>query len=842
VSDVPKELHDTIRSFTHELAVVEELHDSRVAPDSMKNADLVLEAQDVLAAPGSSTCEHFQGPHFLRLRVDDAIELPHAAAAHRCVHSVATRENRIFGKLRRIVVERRVVGRQPRRNRKLQFAETGHREVTRVPRKLVSPRLCPVNGDAMLEGMAKPPKRIAHYELGKEIGRGGMGVVYQARSVHHGGLFRGCVVKLIRADEISEQILREARVGMSLSGHANIVATNDVGEEKGFIYIAMDHVSGLGLDRFLWSLDVLPAVSDQQSARVAQAHALTLDMVLYVILEAADGLGYAHEMTHRGKGMGIVHRDIKPSNIMVSVAGEVKILDFGIAKIRQSPISTSIPGTLLYMAPEHARGEPVTPASDFYSLGLVLFEMLAGSHPRRGWGQGQAMVAAVSALREVPTLPENLNVWVPEGKSAKGERLYRRLRRSELPTVVVDAIAGLLSPDPARRLMKYIDLITLLSELVDVKMQRWQAAEAIRYIADIVPSTRTTLCDGDDPDEDSDDTAGRDDVPVLRGRSTKSFGGGAGWWPLARSASRSRDAMAVAHGGPPVGRTERAQLPMHMASPATLRPEPEMPKMAPLWLDVSGALVEAVVGPPPSTLPMRRVRRRFSSLGLAVAGLGCVVATVLLASLMTTERLLGAGEASLTSEPSVPEVEEPQQKPHASALSDQPHDARAGVEVESPVAPSLEVPGVPPEPRPPLQTDEQSPEETLQTDEQFPEETNVQVDSPTPRRESRGPNRAFCRARRRQAEAASSSRSWSDVLTYTRAQECWAEDKVERRRLIVRALLELGRFEECEKVAARWRADGYIAKFHGICQKERRAAAAVASVSGSGSPAEDNAR
>jgi len=616
---------------------------------------------------------------------------------------------------------------------------------------------------------------------------------------------------------------------MSLSGHANIVATNDVGEEKGFIYIAMDHVSGLGLDRFLWSLDVLPAVSGQQSARVAQAHALTLDMVLYVILEAADGLGYAHEMTHRGKCMGIVHRDIKPSNIMVSVAGEVKILDFGIAKIRQSPISTSIPGTLLYMAPEHARGEPVTPASDFYSLGLVLFEMLAGSHPRRGWGQGQAMVAAVSTLREVPTLPENLNVWMPEGQDAKGERLYRRLRRSELPTVVEDAIAGLLHPDPARRLTKYIDLITLLSELVDVKMQRWQAAKAIRYIADIVPSTRTTMCDGDDPDEDSDDTAGRDDVPVLRGRSTKSFGGGAGWWTLARSASRSRD--AVVDGGPPVGRTERALPPMHMASPATLRPEPEMPKMAPLWLDVSGALVEAVGGPPPSTLPMRRVRRRFSSLGLAVAGLGCVVATVLLVSLMTTERLLGAGEASLTSEPSVPEMEEPQQKSHASVLSDQPHDARAGVEVESPVAPSLEIPGVPPEPRPPLQTDEQP-----------PEETNVQVDSPKLRRVSRDPSSAFCLARRQQVETASSSHSWSDVLTYARAQECWAEDKVERRRLVVRALLELGRFEECEKAAARWRADGHIAQFHGICQRQRRAAAVVASASGSGSPAEANAR
>ncbi|HET8652149.1 MAG TPA: protein kinase [Gaiellaceae bacterium] len=199
------------------------------------------------------------------------------------------------------------------------------------------------------------------YAIERILSEGGMATVMLAEDVELG---RRVAVKrlseMLTGDQVfRERFLREARMAAQLS-HPNIVAVFDVGAEDGVPYIVMECVEGENL------ADVL-----------ARTRPLPPDRAVDLVLQACAGLEHAH-------AAGLVHRDIKPQNLLVRADDTLKIADFGIARPLDGTQLTqagTVLGTAAYLAPEQALGEPVTAAADIYSLGAVLYELLAGRPP-----------------------------------------------------------------------------------------------------------------------------------------------------------------------------------------------------------------------------------------------------------------------------------------------------------------------------------------------------------------------------------------------------------------------------------------------------------------------------
>jgi serine/threonine-protein kinase len=202
------------------------------------------------------------------------------------------------------------------------------------------------------------------YVLERRLGSGGMATVMLARDT---ALDRPVAVKLLAEHltgdrELRERFLREGRFAAQLS-HPNVVAVYDTGEEDGRPYIVMECVDGRPLAEELERRGPLPAEEVVELGR-----------------QACAGLEHAHER-------GVVHRDIKPQNLLLRSDGTLKVSDFGIARAGDGTATLTEAGTVLgtaaYIAPELVDGEPATRASDIYSLGAVLYELLTGRPPRR---------------------------------------------------------------------------------------------------------------------------------------------------------------------------------------------------------------------------------------------------------------------------------------------------------------------------------------------------------------------------------------------------------------------------------------------------------------------------
>jgi len=256
------------------------------------------------------------------------------------------------------------------------------------------------------------PRPFGRYVLTRLIGEGGMAEVYQASVRVAEGLTKWVVIKKIRADfaddrDFTRMFVDEAKIALSLN-HANIVQVFDFGQIRGTFYLAMELIEGVDLMRLYHAV---------------RAHEDGFQAVIgaYVGHQVASGLAYAHrKCDDYGAPLGIVHRDVSPHNLMLSWEGQVKILDFGIARTRKAwdkehspPEIETIKGKVAYMSPEQSMGRPVDQRSDIYSLGVVLYEILTGELLYRTRDRLKALElvrteAVPPILERAPDLPDEL--------------------------------------------------------------------------------------------------------------------------------------------------------------------------------------------------------------------------------------------------------------------------------------------------------------------------------------------------------------------------------------------------------------------------------------------------
>ncbi len=252
---------------------------------------------------------------------------------------------------------------------------------------------------------------ISHYKILEELGAGGMGVVYKAEDTK---LKRTVALKFLSPQSLGSKqeqsrFIHEAQAAAALN-HPNICTIYEIDERQGQSFIAMECVEGESLRTKI------------------ESGPLKLDDAIGIIMQVSEGLQVAHEK-------GIVHRDIKAANIMVTSAGQAKIMDFGLARAagmtKLTKTGTTV-GTLVYMSPEQARGEDVDHRTDIWALGIVLYEMLTGQVPFRS-DYEQAVVYSI--LNEAPEPITALRTGVPMevervvGKALEKEpgRRYQRV-------------------------------------------------------------------------------------------------------------------------------------------------------------------------------------------------------------------------------------------------------------------------------------------------------------------------------------------------------------------------------------------------------------------------------
>jgi serine/threonine protein kinase/TolB-like protein/Flp pilus assembly protein TadD len=275
-----------------------------------------------------------------------------------------------------------------------------------------------------------PGRTVKHYRILERLGRGGMGVVYKAEDTR---LRRPVALKFLPPESVAdpvakERFVREARAASALD-HANICTVYEIGEaESGELFIAMAYYEGVTLRKRL------------EGAPLPVAEAID------VAEQVARGLAKAHER-------GIVHRDIKPENVIVTGDGVAKILDFGLAKLVGQATVTGAGvtgGTIAYMSPEQAGGASVDHRSDVWSLGVVLYEMLAGQRPFRGESSASVINAI---LHREPTPLTSVRAELPEGLSRIVQRALAKEARDRYQSVAEFAadLAAARRPEGAMR-------------------------------------------------------------------------------------------------------------------------------------------------------------------------------------------------------------------------------------------------------------------------------------------------------------------------------------------------------------------------------------------------------
>src|SRR5690349_19415704 len=262
------------------------------------------------------------------------------------------------------------------------------------------------------------PDRIGKYLIINEVGRGSTGIVYLSHDPYYG---RDVAIKVYNIDAggdderariARKMFLSEAHM-VGMLQHPNILPIYDAGEENGHCYIVTEHIQG----------------ARTLAAYCKPDNLLRIDDAVEIIFKCAKALNYAH-------GRGVIHRDIKPSNIMLTTDSDVRIIDFGIALVADSDISTiqGIAGSPSYMSPEQVQNGEITNRSDMYSLGAVMYELLTGFRPFRAGNLSKLLHQIVYAT------PPPIHTL-----------------RKDIPEELENVAAGALQKEPAKRYKSGVD-------------------------------------------------------------------------------------------------------------------------------------------------------------------------------------------------------------------------------------------------------------------------------------------------------------------------------------------------------------------------------------------------
>ncbi len=411
---------------------------------------------------------------------------------------------------------------------------------------------------------------LGEYDIGAELGRGGMATVFLA---HDLALDRKVAIKVMApalglGPGMIERFKREARTSASLS-HPNIIPIYAVREAEGLLFFVMKLVEGTQLDSVIQELGQLP-----------------ITMVEAILAQVGGAFGYAHRR-------GVVHRDIKPSNILIDEEGWAIVTDFGIAKVSESEgltISGATVGTPTYMSPEQCTGGEITGASDQYSLGVVAYEMLTGRPPFSG---PNMMAVLFSHFRDAPPPLETL--------------------RPDCPAPLRQAILRMLAKDPKERFPSMEDAIAAIGaqQLAHDDPTRTQLILLARtgannHVASRVQTPRSPI-----PlhrKKPSDPAPSRQWVgPVLLGTVVLAAGiGGYAVWAGGKRGPvepATQTEARVPPSAPPVVPPTPPQTRSEPTGAAPRKPNPERPSPSPSPSPAPAAAAAAAAAPPAAIIP-----------------------------------------------------------------------------------------------------------------------------------------------------------------------------------------------------------------------------------------------
>ncbi|MBI4705295.1 MAG: serine/threonine protein kinase [Deltaproteobacteria bacterium] len=331
------------------------------------------------------------------------------------------------------------------------------------------------------------PRQFGKYMLLRLLATGGMAELYLALLRAVAGFEKLVVIKCIlpeltRDKAFVEMLLHEARVAATLS-HQNIVQTFDVGEVGGIYFIAMEHINGEDIR------SVVRAMKRFSLAEFPLEHALTIAMAICA------GLAYAHEKRDlQGVPLNIVHRDISPQNALVTFTGDVKLVDFGIAKTTEQAVGEKtaagqLKGKVPYMSPEQARGQPIDHRSDIFSTGILLFELSTGRRLFKAKSEYDTLKLICERTYPRPSqvkpgIPPELDRIVMKALEKRVEERYQSARemQADLETFVRNE----------RIATSTVSLGNWMRTLFEEKIQQQKAVLSdIKQLADVIASQRS---------------------------------------------------------------------------------------------------------------------------------------------------------------------------------------------------------------------------------------------------------------------------------------------------------------------------------------------------------------
>ncbi|MGB5365520.1 MAG: serine/threonine-protein kinase [Polyangiales bacterium] len=297
------------------------------------------------------------------------------------------------------------------------------------------------------------PQRFGDYELVERLGVGGMAETFVAIRRGPGGFEQRVCLKRILPTfagdaDFVEMFLREARMS-ALLHHGHIARVLDFGITDGAHYLTLELIKGTDLRAALRHLR-------------RRGESLDPGLTSYLAHALGAALDFAHTADEHGVAAGIIHRDVSPSNVLLSTAGEIKLADFGIAKATSLPGSTqsgALKGKIPYMAPEYALGHECSPRSDLFSLGVLLYECLAGRRPFDGGSDMQTLDRA---------------------RTGRHERLHEAAPHTPKP--MADAIESLLAADPEERPCNAAAFMSMLADVPPPTLVRRDLGALLRSI------------------------------------------------------------------------------------------------------------------------------------------------------------------------------------------------------------------------------------------------------------------------------------------------------------------------------------------------------------------------